>query len=97
MSKQPLRGSICTAERRKECIQDMKSVLVNKWISVKDRLPEEGVPVLICTSYNKFATVKCYTGDDGHIEFVDWMRVEHTYGSVTHWRPLPEPPEENNV
>lgn len=63
-----------------------------KWISVKDKLPELGEKVLVYTTGNNM-----YTG---------WINSENTFtvvsGShgfvdsytVTHWMPLPEPPQE---
>jgi len=63
------------------------------WISVYGRLPELGKPVQILTSYMKQATA--YTNDHSKPDYswVDWMRSEHSYGSVTHWMPLPDKPE----
>ncbi len=63
-----------------------------EWISVEDRLPEEGHEVLgaylledseHCQSVLLFARGEFMTEYDG--EF---------YGIVTHWMPLPEPPKE---
>ena len=59
-----------------------------EWISVKDRLPQEGRAILIYTDYGKQATA--YLSDN---LFIDWMRPQHSYGSVTHWMPVPNPPE----
>lgn len=60
-----------------------------EWISVKERLPEVFVKVLICGS-NKEIAISCRMksgifdvypiGYDGEVE-------------VTHWMPLPEPPK----
>ena len=57
-----------------------------EWISVKDRLPDAFCPVIV---YRK-----------GHVErgardVNGWWKVYGTRTkSVTHWMPLPEPPEE---
>lgn len=68
------------------------------WISVKDRLPNPGEFVLIYTAH-----------DPDCSEFTQFEVASHNkYGwvaqgdynpipEVTHWMPLPEPPEENNV
>ena len=65
-----------------------------EWISVKDRLPEEGVPVLVTGVVKK--------GDHPYlVDYIykdDWfwwpMNYNRTIGFViTHWMPLPEPPE----
>ncbi len=59
-----------------------------KWISVKDRLPENNVEVL---TYGKsdieienFLNSVFYFHDDG-CDFPDM--------TITHWMPLPKPPE----
>ena len=61
------------------------------WISVKDRLPEKSVPVLICAAghrvtayYDKVKEVFRLTEDENLYYLTEY---------VTHWMPLPEPPE----
>lgn len=78
-----------TEEMRKR-IQELEAQ-VPKWISVEDRLPDKMDPVLILTSYGKIATAYFGYGSEPDHGWVDWMRQEHTYGSVTHWMPLPQP------
>ena len=62
------------------------------WISVKDRLPDPKVRVLTIrmrdpdTATVDFFTGKCWTYDR------EWMPRE----AVTHWMPLPDPPEESH-
>lgn len=66
-----------------------------QWISVKDRLPEEGEKVLIYTKTD-ITTFGLYTKNYGFgkregFECGDgfmWMNTS------SHWMPLPEPPEE---
>ena len=61
----------------------------NGWISVKDRMPEEGVDVLV---YG----YKYLDRKGADVDFVDKESGNFFYyddGRVTHWRPLPEPPE----
>jgi hypothetical protein len=67
---------------------------MSEWISVKDRLPEIGKEVLTFSLENGHIFFDCaYVDDDG--VFADWFAswsarsLEH----VTHWMPLPEPPE----
>ena len=62
--------------------------IYQRWISVKDRLPEDGVRVLTAC-------------DDGLIRlgiskggFHSVVNREHRFSDVTHWMPLPEPPKE---
>lgn len=56
------------------------SVTLNNWISVKDRLPEHNTYVLV-TDGSEVHRSKVWE------EFFDM-------GPVTHWMPLPKPPEE---
>lgn len=66
----------------------------NKWISVDDGLPERRQPVLILCSYGKMATAICTDESKPDYGWTDWMRAQHSYGSVTHWKPLPKTPTE---
>ena len=72
-------------------------VTVQEWISVKDRLPEEGEYVLcVLKGFNyggKIQVCKFVLAD----KFKDKPYFEHFrngFPSVTHWMPLPEPPKE---
>lgn len=103
-----------------------------EWISVKDKLPESGVNVLLCCEYKKYGggigkyicdgyyaaarSIECsglpdecaceYSEeDDEYYLFEGWYEVIknwYEYSSVaiedgdtvTHWMPLPAPPEE---
>lgn len=56
-----------------------------EWISVKDRMPDVGVPVLLW-NVDGFAYVDTWS------KFGCWT-ITPTTGEVTHWMPLPEPPE----
>ena len=77
-----------------------------EWISVKDRLPEENVPVLICTQEGAIWMAEYLEERRPHTTATAyWETVDVMYGcgaelettEVTHWMPLPEPPggEEN--
>lgn len=77
-----------------------------KWIPVGERMPEEGVEVLICVQYEDMAE----NGEwDITISGIDLSReipkiVDYNPGiwglgsaqnyTVSHWMPLPELPEE---
>ena len=59
-----------------------------RWIPVTERLPEEGMDVLVWW-YGSHLRIGRYNGRDK--SFV----VGRYYApDVTHWRPLPKPPEE---
>lgn len=72
-----------------------------EWISVKDRLPEPSIDVLVCVVAEKdtsFEQGKTYHAIDSR---VIWT-IEHPtsfrtdafgYGKVTHWMPLPSLPD----
>lgn len=69
------------------------------WIPVEERLPEELKPVLFAVYpkdtqlYNKYGKV-VYLAWRENGEWLDWEgeRVSDVF-LVTHWMPLPEPPE----
>lgn len=58
---------------------------MSEWISVKDRLPEEGKNVLCLDSSDNYYSV-------GWIEDGLWEDGEFVGIDFTHWMPLPEPP-----
>lgn len=60
-----------------------------RWISVEDRLPEESEDVLVfCRNDNiTWNTI-------AHRVRTLWWRSGVPIESITHWMPLPEPPEE---
>lgn len=70
-----------------------------KWISVKDRLPDIDVPVLV-TDGKEVTAQKMYMYPQENPVNIGWS--DHASGweceplieVVTHWMPLPEPPED---
>ena len=66
-----------------------------KWISVKDRLPDQAVNVLLHYAENtRRPTVFSYnTMAVGCYDYGGFI-VEGCCVKVTHWMPLPEPPKE---
>lgn len=86
--------------QHREFIADLmiaNGVTVQEWISVDDRLPEEGEYVLcVLKGFNyggKIQVCKFVPAD----KFKDKPYFEHFrngFPSVTHWMPLPEPPKE---
>ena len=83
--------------------QDMETILhevVNrakpKWISVKDRLPLQSDPaqkVLFITKTGGLF-IGCYYKATAYDQFNGWYSMFVRIDNVTHWMPLPEPPEE---
>lgn len=61
------------------------------WISVKDRLPKKYVDVL---TYSKEFGVRLNYIDGKGFMYEDERKPYCIFGKVTHWMPLPEPPEE---
>ncbi|MBN6711465.1 DUF551 domain-containing protein [Haemophilus haemoglobinophilus] len=57
----------------------------NGWISVDEKLPENGQIVL---GYNPMSIFVCTRVGDGFIE-----KISFTPCYVSHWQELPQPPE----
>lgn len=74
--------------------------MASEWISVKDRLPEDGVEVLAC----KGALVALDGGfASRYVAWLDydtnppqWIISGEPTDEITHWQPLPAPPEDSN-
>ena len=56
-----------------------------KWISVRDRLPENGLTVLLYSKIDEIQT--------GWLSGLSFETSYDCISDVTHWMPLPEPPE----
>jgi hypothetical protein len=70
--------------------------MMPKWISVEERLPEQGKRYLVLGYFH--ATNKPFIEilwHDAHDLW--WNRLYKGDYSVTHWMPLPEPPKEENT
>jgi hypothetical protein len=65
-----------------------------EWISVRDRLPIEDQKV-ICIGYSGIFIGE-YNHRDGYWAADKYIHCEFTenFKLVTHWMPLPQPPEE---
>lgn len=73
--------------------QETISAASPKWISVKDRLPEDDGEVLACNGNDAF--IAHCEGDYWAVYLLnteDDCYEQHVV-KVTHWMPLPEPPE----
>lgn len=66
--------------------------IIPRWIPVSERLPEEWVDVLVLSECG-FCEVAVYLGGHSNKWRVTWNH-DMLDGDVTHWMPLPEPPEE---
>lgn len=70
-----------------------------RWIPVEERLPEYGVRVLATDMYEEddctgIWTREEYPNDPDGCCWIDERGWWHAIDDVTHWMPLPEPPEE---
>lgn len=63
-----------------------------RWISVGQRLPEDGQKIIATFRDNGGRVVDQARYNNGEFDFASWAYV---WGdNVTHWMPLPQPPEE---
>lgn len=87
--KEALGAAIAALKEQKALARNSHDIArESEWISVKDRLPEDGVRVLTAC-------------DDGIVRlninkggFPAVINRQHKFSDVTHWMPLPEPPKE---
>lgn len=77
-------------ENRVICGKDIKLTKVTDWIPCSERMPELDVPVLVHTG-SGMRIDKAYDFGDG-VSF-----YEDLYGDVTHWMPLPDMPEKEEI
>lgn len=85
---------ICSGEEDRDwlmkCINEAPTIEANqKWISVKDGLPEEGQEV-ICFCAGGLTNVYTWTGE----EWEDSYGYYEDDDIISHWMPSPEPPKE---
>jgi hypothetical protein len=74
--------------------RQLQTLRASRWIPVSERLPEEDEDVLVMTAEGKFAS------GGMHVASLDEDGVWYPshgdgweFPDVTHWMPLPEPPE----
>lgn len=69
------------------CLKAADVIETHMWISVKERLPETEGKYIVCTAKGSVYCAKFSTrhGPCFHTDM---------YTHITHWMPLPEPPEE---
>lgn len=66
---------------------------VPKWISVKDRLPEDQRSVLTVNGHGEIRTMGLWSKFGDEWTWVHNFCTMH-YNDITHWMPMPEPPKE---
>ena len=84
----------CEHQDDMDLIDDMPAADVqpiNQWISCKEEMPEDGISVLICSNRGTVHKVT-YDSDMGYFYIAD-SDLHYNELDVTHWQPLPEPPE----
>lgn len=75
---------------------------MSEWISVKERLPESGIPVLVAYLGYRTGEQRCdgvaVVDNNGVWGWWDGGNAEETViVEITHWMPLPEPPKEGEI
>ena len=73
-----------------------RGVTVPQWISVSDRLPENGGYVVCIARRNPFSRFMPMVA---RIERNGWVNpiTEQYISEVTHWMPMPQPPKGGNM
>lgn len=74
---------------------DRANKVMPQWISVKERLPELGIHVLTYGIYTKDTIVAWRDDCDELLGMYDWVTEDRLLSQITHWMPLPAPPEDN--
>ena len=66
-----------------------------QWINVKDRLPEDGIPVLAFVfDTMEVGYIEMLITDDHEFHWIgDHNYIDKGHRAVTYWMPLPKPPE----
>lgn len=78
------------AENDQLTVHDATERQDDKWIPVSERLPEKGNLVIGITDYCGYVFFEIVDDDGQGIVLHPYRRCQ---GKVTHWMPLPEPPE----
>ena len=92
----PYKGEDCTYKAQADhliangvTVQDVHDTNVGEWISVKDRLPEPFVPVLICREKEPGKRIV----EQGYKDLGKWWKVYGTrVTQIIGWMPMPQPP-----
>jgi hypothetical protein len=101
--QKPMNCDCTEAERQMYAEIEELRELVPQWMSVNERLPEEGVRCIIAARRPGRYVIDGEPKDGHEIEFGEWhgnrwkcfsgpgMAIYHP-SMVSHWMPLPEPP-----
>lgn len=73
-----------------------KTGLRMKWISVKDKLPEENEWIIVGSSVWEYTDMGIYLVNGNEDRFVNPDLDYFIFKEVTHWMPMPLPPEVNH-
>ena len=77
--------------------KESAELLERRWIPVEERLPENGVRVLAFNMRAKNKYIGIWTREkdpgDGNDCWFDSAGWWYAFDEITHWMPLPEPPE----
>lgn len=69
---------------------------MSEWISVKDKLPDDGQQVLAYYTGVEEIDEPPKVRTTFYFGFNNGFSCVKHYGSVSHWMPIPEPPEVDN-
>ena len=75
----------------KQWLEEIKKY---RWISVKDRLPEEDVFECLVVDHGETSFAYHQIRDGKHDFYMEYGDEIDEFDAVTHWMPLPEPPKE---
>ena len=72
---------------------------MSRWISVEEGLPEFDIDVLVCATgdFGSVITITSYSDHLHGFNIKGWVspwQYFHKNYTITHWMPLPQPPEE---
>ena len=78
-------------------VYDFAKALMGGWVSVDDRMPEDGETVLVYSNFGEIFTCRkpvivSKNSRDEHQDLIGVGKIK--YEIFTHWQPLPEPPKQ---
>ena len=90
-------------EQKHKWKKEIKDLKASEWISVKERLPDDNTPVLICFREGRFEVGGLFWAypsfEDSYTAFQYWDSFNNDgqdweWNDITHWMPLPNTPKE---